>query len=108
MLTTLDEIKGHEEQLGQEQLGHSRPQSKAYSRDFSGPNWFDIRRAAAEHADRDPAELVVGGGHAGLSTAASLTQLGIDAPIACPLTAQTAGTGLLRPPPKNARPLARR
>jgi NADPH-dependent 2,4-dienoyl-CoA reductase/sulfur reductase-like enzyme len=55
----------------------TRPQ-KAYSRDFRGPNWFDIRKAAAEYADRDPTVLVVGGGQAGLSVAASLTQLGID------------------------------
>ena len=73
LLTALDEIKGHEEQLGR-----SRPQGKAYSRDFHGPNWFDIRRTVAEYADRDPAVLVVGGGQAGLSAAACLTQLGID------------------------------
>jgi Flavin-binding monooxygenase-like len=73
LLTALDEIKGHEEQLGR-----SRPQGKAYSRDFRGPNWFDVRQAAAEYADRDPAVLVVGGGQAGLSAAACLTQLGID------------------------------
>ncbi len=73
LLTALDEIKGHEEQLGR-----SRPQGKAYARDFRGPNWFDIRRAAAEYADRDPVVLVVGGGQAGLSIAACLTQLGID------------------------------
>jgi len=73
LLTALDEIKGHEEQLGR-----LRPKGKAYSRDFHGPNWFDIRKAAAEYADHDPAVLVVGGGQAGLSAAASLTQLGID------------------------------
>jgi len=73
LLTALDEIKGHEEQLGR-----SRPQGKAYSRDFRGPNWSDVRQAAAEYADRDPAVLVVGGGQAGLSAAACLTQLGID------------------------------
>src|SRR6516162_2100803 len=73
LLTALDEIKGHEEQCGR-----SRPQSKTYARDFRGPNWFDIRRAAAEYADRDPTVLVVGGGQAGLSAAACLTQLGID------------------------------
>ena len=73
LLTALDEIKGHEEQLGK-----SRPQGKAYSRDFRGPNWSDVRQAAAEYADRDPAVLVVGGGQAGLSAAACLTQLGID------------------------------
>jgi cation diffusion facilitator CzcD-associated flavoprotein CzcO len=73
LLTTLDEIRGHEERLGR-----SRPQGKAYSRDFRGPNWLDLRKAAAEYADRDPDVLVVGGGQAGLSIAARLAQLGID------------------------------
>jgi thioredoxin reductase len=73
LLTALDEIKGHEERLGR-----SRPQAKAYSRDFRGPNWFDLRKAAAEYDERDPAVLVVGGGQAGLSIAARLAQLGID------------------------------
>ena len=73
LLTSLDEIKGYEEQAGR-----SRPQGKAYSRDFRGPNWLDLRKAAAEYADRDPAVLVVGGGQAGLSIAARLTQLQVD------------------------------
>ena len=73
LLTALDEIKGHEERLGR-----ARPAGKAYSRDFRGPNWLDLRNAAAEYVDRDPAVLVVGGGQAGLSTAARLTQLGVD------------------------------
>jgi putative flavoprotein involved in K+ transport len=73
LLTALDEIKGHEERLGR-----SQPQGKAYSRDFRGPNWLDLRKAAAEYRDRDPAVLVVGGGQAGLSIAARLTQLGVN------------------------------
>jgi putative flavoprotein involved in K+ transport len=73
LLTALDEIKGHEERLGR-----SRPQGKAYSRDFRGPNWLDLRKAAAEYGDREPAVLVVGGGQAGLSIAARLTQLEVD------------------------------
>ena len=73
LLTALDEIKGYEEQLGR-----SRPQGKAYSRDFRGPNWLDVRKAATEYVDRDPTVLVVGGGQAGLSTAARLTQLEVD------------------------------
>jgi siroheme synthase (precorrin-2 oxidase/ferrochelatase) len=73
LLTALDEIKGHEEALGR-----SRPQGKAYSRDFRGPNWLDLRKAAAAYDDRDPAVLVVGGGQAGLSIAARLAQLGVD------------------------------
>ena len=73
LLTTLDELKGFEERLGR-----SRPQGKAYSRDFRGPNWLDHRKTAAEYIERDPAVLVVGGGQAGLSTAACLTQLQVD------------------------------
>jgi len=73
LLTSLDEIKGFEEQVGR-----SRPQGKAYSRDFRGPNWFDLRKSAAEYVERDPVVLVVGGGQAGLSIAARLTQLQID------------------------------
>jgi len=73
LLTALDEIKGHEEELGR-----SLPQGKPYSRDFHGPNWLDNRQAATGYTGRDPAVLVVGGGQAGLSAAACLTQLGID------------------------------
>ena len=73
LLTALDEIKGFEEQVGR-----SRPQAKAFSRDFRGPNWLDLRKAAAEYVDRDPTVLVVGGGQAGLSIAARLSQLQVD------------------------------
>jgi cation diffusion facilitator CzcD-associated flavoprotein CzcO len=73
LLTALDELKGFEEQLGV-----SRPRGHAYSRDFRGPNWLDLRKAAAEYADHDPVVLVVGGGQAGLSIAARLRQLQVD------------------------------
>ena len=65
--------KGYEEQQGA-----ARPRGKAYSRDFRGPNWLDLRKASAAYADRDPDVLVVGGGQAGLSIAARLKQLGVD------------------------------
>jgi cation diffusion facilitator CzcD-associated flavoprotein CzcO len=73
LLTTLEEIKGCEEQIGR-----ARPQGLAYSRDFRGPNWLDQRRSSAAYANREPAVLVVGGGQAGLSVAARLTQLRVD------------------------------
>jgi cation diffusion facilitator CzcD-associated flavoprotein CzcO len=73
LLTALDELKGHEEHVGR-----ARPSGQAYSRDFHGPNWLDKRKSAAAYTDHDPAVLVVGGGQAGLSIAARLTQLGID------------------------------
>ena len=73
LLTALEEIKGFEEQVGR-----ARPKGESYSRDFRGPNWLDLRRSAADYADRDPVVLVVGGGQAGLSIAARLAQLQVD------------------------------
>ncbi|WP_027565633.1 NAD(P)/FAD-dependent oxidoreductase [Bradyrhizobium sp. URHA0013] len=76
LLTALDELKGFEEQLGT-----SRPRGQAYSRDFRGPNWLDLRNASRDYAARDPTVLVVGGGQAGLAIAARLKQLKIDSLI---------------------------
>jgi Pyridine nucleotide-disulphide oxidoreductase len=73
LMTALEELKGHEEQVGR-----ARPHGESYSRDFRGPNWLDLRKESAAYEDRDPAVLVVGGGQAGLSIAARLTQLDID------------------------------
>jgi putative flavoprotein involved in K+ transport len=69
LLTAADELKGFEER---------RPTGEAYSRDFRGPNWLDLRRQSITYADREPTVLVVGGGHAGLAIAARLGQLHID------------------------------
>jgi cation diffusion facilitator CzcD-associated flavoprotein CzcO len=73
LLTALDELKGFEEQVG-----NNRPRGNSYSRDFRGPNWLDQRNASAAYADRDPTVLVVGGGQAGLAIAARLKQLEVD------------------------------
>jgi putative flavoprotein involved in K+ transport len=73
LLTTLEELKGFEEQLGT-----ARPRGQSYSRDFRGPNWLDLRKSAAQYADGDPVVLVVGGGQAGLSIAARCKQLQLD------------------------------
>jgi putative flavoprotein involved in K+ transport len=73
LLTALEELTGFEERVGT-----ARPTGDSYSRDFRGPNWLDLRNAAMAYESRDPAVLVVGGGHAGLSIAARLTQLGVD------------------------------
>ena len=73
LLTALDELKGREETIGR-----ARPTGQSYSRDFRGPNWLDLRNASQAYADRDPDVLVVGGGQAGLSIAARLTQLQVD------------------------------
>jgi putative flavoprotein involved in K+ transport len=71
--TTLQSITGHEERIGA-----NRPSGSAYSRNFGGDNWADVRRKAAAYEDRDPAVLVVGGAQAGLAVAARLNRLGVD------------------------------
>ena len=76
LLTALDEIKGLEESIGSR-----RPHGESYSRDFRGPNWLDLRKKASAYEGREPEVLIVGGGHAGLSIAARLKQLGVDALI---------------------------
>ncbi len=71
--TTLQFIAGHEEAVGA-----NRPSGSAYSRNFGGDNWADVRRKAAAYEDRDPAVVVVGGAQAGLAIAARLNRLGVD------------------------------
>ncbi|MDX2155651.1 MAG: NAD(P)/FAD-dependent oxidoreductase [Hyphomicrobiaceae bacterium] len=71
--TTLEEIRGHAEKIGA-----NRPTGAAYSRNFGGDNWDDVRRKATAYADREPTVLVIGGAQAGLSIAARLNQLGVD------------------------------
>jgi len=73
LLTELGELKGFEEQLGT-----ARPRGNAYSRDFRGPNWLDLRKASAAYADHDPTVLVICGGQSGLCIAARLKQLNVD------------------------------
>jgi cation diffusion facilitator CzcD-associated flavoprotein CzcO len=71
--TAMDELIGFEEKINRDQ-----PNKETYYRDFRGPNWLDKRVATADYDSHNPDVLVVGGGHAGLSIAARLTQLGID------------------------------
>ena len=76
LLTTLEELNGYPD-------GRPKAMSDAekYSRDFGGENWLDQRRKALAYADHDPTVLIVGGGQAGLSAAARLNHLGVDALI---------------------------
>ena len=76
LLTALEDLKGHEEATLR-----AKREASPYARDFHGPNWLDQRQAAVNYADRNPAVLIVGGGHAGLTAAARLGQLGVDALI---------------------------
>ena len=71
--TTLESLDGHEEKIGA-----NRPTGAAYSRNFGGDNWADMRRKAAAFEDREPTVLVIGAAQAGLSIAARLNQLDVD------------------------------
>jgi putative flavoprotein involved in K+ transport len=71
--TTLQALEGHEEQIGA-----NRPTGAAYSRNFGGDNWADVRRKASAYEDREPTVLVIGAAQAGLSVAARLNQQGVD------------------------------
>ena len=71
--TTLQSLHGHDEKLGA-----NRPSGAAYSRNFGGANWADIRRNAVAYEDREPAVLVIGGAQSGLAIAARLNQLDVD------------------------------
>ena len=46
--------------------------------DISAPNWLDLRIATKNFSNRDPKVLIVGGGHAGCTSAAELGRLGVD------------------------------
>ena len=71
--TVLEALDGHEEKTGA-----NRPTGAAYSRNFGGDNWADVRRKAVAYDDREPTVLVIGAAQAGLSVAARLNQQGID------------------------------
>lgn len=73
LMTALHELKGFEEKIGQR-----RPTGEAYSRNFGGSNWKDQRIAAQAYSDREPTVLIVGGGQAGLTLAATLGRLDVD------------------------------
>ncbi|KAJ5480678.1 hypothetical protein N7539_006572 [Penicillium diatomitis] len=74
--TTLLELTGHEEKTnGRRPLGvkHGVQQGRQ--------NWQDRRIAEQEYKDKEPAVLIIGAGQGGLTAAARLKMLGVDALI---------------------------
>ncbi len=74
LMTSLHELKGFEETIGKR-----CPTGEAFSRNFGGTNWKEQREAIQAYTDREPVVLIVGGGQGGLSLAATLGRIGVDA-----------------------------
>ena len=71
--TSLHEIKGAEGPVG------PRRPTGQHDRLFGGQTKAQRRAKELEYSDRHPDVLVIGGGHNGISTAAQLRMLGVDA-----------------------------
>ena len=56
-LTTLQELHGHEEQIGSR-----RPSGAEWSYQFSGDNWADTRARSRDYSDREPEVVIIGAG----------------------------------------------
>lgn len=69
--TTLEEIKGHEENIG-----HRRPHGGRNSL-TGGGNWAERREREKEFLDEEPTVICIGAGQAGLNMAARFRALGV-------------------------------
>jgi cation diffusion facilitator CzcD-associated flavoprotein CzcO len=81
LMTELHELKGFEEKTGKHRpTGQAcLPTGQALARNnFGGTSWDEQRIASQTYAGREPTVLVVGGGQAGLTVAATLGLLGVD------------------------------
>lgn len=71
--TSTTELKGHEEPVFDR-----RPTGSAYSRNFGGANWTDLRARALDYDGREPQVVIVGASQFGVTLAARLGLLGVD------------------------------
>jgi cation diffusion facilitator CzcD-associated flavoprotein CzcO len=74
MLTALKALRDRPERQGAQ-----RPNNDDFRSHFGAPNWLDQRQAELSYADREPTVLIIGAGQAGLTLAARLRALSIDA-----------------------------
>jgi putative flavoprotein involved in K+ transport len=78
LLTTLDELKGHEEPRGP-----ARPRGVAHGADPDRETWLERRRREAEElgVTTQPYVVIIGGGQGGIGLGARLRQLGVPTVI---------------------------
>ena len=76
LLTTMTELKGHEEPLG-----HERPLGARHGAERGAPSWAERREAEARALGREvqPHTVILGGGQGGIALAARLRMLGVPA-----------------------------
>jgi putative flavoprotein involved in K+ transport len=74
LLTTMHELKGHEELMSQR-----RPKGVEHGADPNRQTWLDRRRREADELGRttQPYAVIVGGGQGGIALGARLRQLGV-------------------------------
>jgi FAD binding domain-containing protein len=77
-LTTLDELKGHEEPRGP-----ARPRGVAHGAEPDRESWLERRRREAEElgVSTQPYVVIIGGGQGGIGLGARLRQLGVPTVI---------------------------
>ena len=78
LLTTMDELKGYEEPMGE-----TRPLGAKHGDDQGKPTWKEEREQelASLGVDTQPYVLIIGGGQGGIALGARLRQLGVPALI---------------------------
>lgn len=76
VMTELDDLRGHERAIGRH-----RPLGPRHNPGTGGGNWLDERRASVAYEANDPDVVVIGAGQGGLTVAANLRLMGVDALI---------------------------
>ena len=76
LLTSMTELKGHEEPLG-----HERPLGARHGAERGAPTWAEAREKEARELGTEvqPHALVIGGGQGGIALGARLRMLGVPA-----------------------------
>ncbi|PTB70218.1 FAD/NAD(P)-binding domain-containing protein [Trichoderma citrinoviride] len=76
LYTALQELTGHEEQIN-----GRRPRGVEHGEKPGRQNWAQRREKETQYQDADPTVLIIGAGQSGLTAAARLKMIGVDALI---------------------------